>query len=68
MDGGGDFALGASGRLQKAFDPFELNVAPRSSEEGNNGLFIIAASRATISNASAEVFKNIPSLKAVEGL
>ena len=66
--GGGYFALSASGRLQKAFDPFELNVAPRSSKEGNNGFSITPASRATISNASAEVFKNIPSPKAVEGL
>ena len=66
--GGGYFAFGASGRLQKTFDPFELNVAPRSSEEGNNDLSIIPASRAMISNASAEVFKNILSPKAVEGL
>ena len=68
MDGGGDFALGASGRLQKAFDPFELNVAPISSEEENNDLSIIPANRATISNAIGEVFKNIPSPKAVESL
>ena len=59
-----DFALGASGRLQKAFDPFELNVAPRSSEEGNNDLSIIPANRATISNAIGE--ENIPSPKDVE--